>query len=82
MSSLYLFASHILEQGSNSKKSYLRNTLFTKPCSGLVKLHIYDDFYRNVSFPQKKGPVIFILPQSRHLWKENLPPDFEIIMAL
>ena len=27
MSSLYLFASHILEQGSNSKKSYLRNTL-------------------------------------------------------
>ena len=29
MSSLYLFASHILERGSNSKKSYLRNTLFS-----------------------------------------------------
>ena len=28
--------------------------------------------YRDVSFPQKKSPVIFILPQSRHLQKAIL----------
>ena len=65
----------VQEQGGGVPQQHLEEVLW-QIIERVASVQPADDnqklCYRNVSFPKKESPIIFILPQSRHLWKAIL----------